>query len=115
MLGVFRVSDLEVNTQDYGLPRRHDNPEFDNVTRFPFALHPIAVWEVTSSVNMFAELVGPLPPKVGYGRRNKLRRYGRKSNGNAKRQRPENRHPRAIRRSARPSCRSYLSLASSRN
>lgn len=63
VLGVFRVSDLEVNTQDYGLPRRHENPEFDSVTRFPYALHPIAVWEITSSDSMFSELVGPLTPK----------------------------------------------------
>jgi hypothetical protein len=62
VLGVFRVSDLEVNTQDYGLPRRHETPEFDSVTRFPFALHPIAVWEITSQDNKFAELVGPLTP-----------------------------------------------------
>ncbi len=62
VLGVFRVSDLEVNTQDYGLPRKHDKSEFDSVTRFPFALHPIAVWEITSLDNMFAELVGPLTP-----------------------------------------------------
>lgn len=62
VLGVFRVSDLEVNTQDYGLPRRQENPEFDSVTRFPFALHPIAVWEITSPENKFAELVGPLTP-----------------------------------------------------
>ncbi|WP_368184629.1 hypothetical protein [Aestuariibius sp. HNIBRBA575] len=62
VLGVFRVSDLEVNTQDYGLPRKHDNSEFDSVTRFPFALHPIAVWEITSPGNIFAELVGSLTP-----------------------------------------------------
>lgn len=62
VLGVVRVSDLEVNTQDYGLPRRHENPEFDSVTRFPFALLPIAVWEITSPDNKFAELVGPLTP-----------------------------------------------------
>ena len=62
VLGVFRVSSLEVNTQDYGLPRKHDKPEFDSVTRFPFALHPIAVWEITSLRNVFADLVGPLTP-----------------------------------------------------
>lgn len=62
VLGVFRVSDLEVNTQDYDLPSKHDNPEFDSVTRFPFALHPIAVWEITSPDNIFAEQVGPLTP-----------------------------------------------------
>lgn len=60
--GVFRVSDLEVNTQDYDLPRRVDIPEFDSVTRFPFALHPITVWEITDPSNRFAELVGPLTP-----------------------------------------------------
>ena len=61
-LGVFRVSNLEVNTQDYGLPRRFANPEFDSVIRFPFALHPVAVWEITSPDNIFAKLVGPLTP-----------------------------------------------------
>jgi hypothetical protein len=62
VLGVFRVSDLEVNTQDHGLPRKQDRPELDSVARFPFALHPIAVWEITSPDNIFAELVGPLTP-----------------------------------------------------
>lgn len=62
VVGLFRVSDLEVNTQDYDLPRRLDRPEFDGVTRFPFALHPLAVWEVTTTDNIFSELVGPLTP-----------------------------------------------------
>lgn len=60
--GVFQVSDLEVNTQDYDLPRKRDRPEYDSVTRFPYALHPIAVWEIASSENIFSELVGPLTP-----------------------------------------------------
>lgn len=60
--GLYRVSDLEVNTLDYDLPRRLDRPEFDSISRFPFALHPIAVWEITSTANLFAELVGPLTP-----------------------------------------------------
>ncbi len=60
--GLFRVSDLEVNTADYDLPRRMDRLEFDSVARFPYALHPITVWEITSPHNMFAELVGPLTP-----------------------------------------------------
>lgn len=60
--GVFRVSDLEVNTQDYDLPRHHDNPNYDSVKQFPFALHPITVWEITDPNNMFAKLVGPLTP-----------------------------------------------------
>jgi hypothetical protein len=62
VVGVFQVSDLEVNTQDYDLPRSSDIPEFDGVSRFPFALHPIAVWEITISDSLFTELVGPLTP-----------------------------------------------------
>lgn len=60
--GVFRVSDLEVNTKDYELPRKLRSPEYDSVKRFPYALHPIAVWEITAPNNLFAELVGPLTP-----------------------------------------------------
>ena len=62
VLGVFQVSDLEVNTEDYGLARRHENPESDSSTRFPFALHPIAVWEIPSPNNIFADLVWSLTP-----------------------------------------------------
>jgi hypothetical protein len=40
VVGAFRVSNLEVNTQDYDLPRKRENPEYDSVTRFPFALQP---------------------------------------------------------------------------
>lgn len=58
--GVFSVSDLQVNTQDYDLPRDEARPEFDGVTRFPFALHPLAVWEIDTTENLFARLVGPL-------------------------------------------------------
>lgn len=60
--GLFRVSDLEVNTLDYDLPRRLDRPEFDSVARFPYALHPIEVWEIEGEQNLFSELVGPLTP-----------------------------------------------------
>ena len=60
--GVFQVSDLEINTQDYGVPSRSDIPVMEALARFPFALHPIAVWEITDPNNMFAELVGPLTP-----------------------------------------------------
>lgn len=60
--GLFRLSDLEVNTADYDLPRRLDRPEFDGVSRFPYALHPIAVWEISSPDNVFSQLVGPLTP-----------------------------------------------------
>jgi len=60
--GVYQVSDLEINTQDYGVPSRSDIPVMAALARFPFALHPIAVWEITDPRNMFAELVGPLTP-----------------------------------------------------
>ncbi|MBP1885710.1 hypothetical protein [Sinorhizobium mexicanum] len=62
VVGVFQVSDLEVNTQDYDLPRNHARPEFDGVTRFPYALHPLAVWQITSPGTLFSSLVGPLTP-----------------------------------------------------
>jgi hypothetical protein len=60
--GVFQVSDLEVNTHDYDLPQKDRHPDFDSVTRFPYALHPLAVWAITSPDNLFAKLVGPLTP-----------------------------------------------------
>lgn len=60
--GLFRMSDLEVNTLDYDLPRRLDRPEFDSVVRFPYALHPIEVWEIADEKNLFSDLVGPLTP-----------------------------------------------------
>jgi len=62
VVGVYRVSDLEVNIADYGLPKRDRHPEIDSRIRFPYALHPIAAWEVTTSQNRFAELVGSLTP-----------------------------------------------------
>jgi hypothetical protein len=55
VVGVYQVSDFEVNTQDYDLP-------LDNAQRFPFALHPIAVWQITPADNIFAAIVGPLTP-----------------------------------------------------
>ncbi len=62
VLGLYRVSDLEVNTLDYVISGRHDQSEIDDITRFPYSLHPVAVWEITSNDNVFAELVGPLTP-----------------------------------------------------
>lgn len=62
VVAAFRASNMEVNTQDYDLRRKQDNPEYDSVTRFPFALHPIEVWEITDPNNIFSELVGPLTP-----------------------------------------------------
>jgi hypothetical protein len=55
VVGAYKVSDLEVNTQDYDVPH-------NGITRFPFALHPIAVWQITSTNSLFAKIVGPLTP-----------------------------------------------------
>lgn len=61
VVGVFQVSGLEVDTRDYAyLGPKERHPDFDNVLRFPFALHPIAAWEVTTTDNVFSKLVGPL-------------------------------------------------------
>ena len=54
---------MEVDTSDYDLPRRWDQLEYDSVSRFPFALHPISVSEVISKENLFSELVGTLTPR----------------------------------------------------
>lgn len=62
VLGVYQVSDLEVNTQDYKGLRPERPADADGFKRFPFALHPLAVWEITSRDNVFAQLVGPLTP-----------------------------------------------------
>jgi len=56
VLGVYRVSNLEVNTRDYDYPP-------DIVSQYPCALHPIAVWKITSPDNVFTELVGSLTGK----------------------------------------------------
>ena len=60
--GIFQVSALEINTQDYGVPSRFDISVMAALARFPFALHPIAVWEITDPNSIFAELVGALTP-----------------------------------------------------
>jgi hypothetical protein len=60
VMAVYRVSDLEVNTADYGLPSRFGKVGFDSVALFPYALHPISVSEVVSSDNLFSELLGSL-------------------------------------------------------
>lgn len=62
VVGIYQVSDLEVNTQDYGLLSKHDAPEFDSSLRFPFALHPISVSKIVDDNNIFSKLVGPLTP-----------------------------------------------------
>lgn len=62
VLGVYMVSDLEVNTQDYRGGRTESTADKEGLERFPFALHPIAVWEISTPSNLFSELVGPLTP-----------------------------------------------------
>jgi len=62
VLGAYKVSDLEVNTRDYAEVLADRDLELDPATRFPYALHPIAVWEIVDPDNMFSSLVGPLTP-----------------------------------------------------
>jgi hypothetical protein len=57
--GLFRLTDLELNTADYSLPR-DVKPEYDTTTRFPYALHPLQVWSIITPENVFSKLVGPL-------------------------------------------------------
>ncbi len=63
VLAAYMVSDLEVNTRDYVDPNLDDSSWIQTVTRFPVALHPVAVWGITSANNVFSTLVGPLTPK----------------------------------------------------
>jgi hypothetical protein len=63
VVGAYRVSDMEVNTADYDLQaKHHHSTEYDSARRFPFALHPIEVFEVVSMDNIFSSIVGPLTP-----------------------------------------------------
>lgn len=60
VLGVYQVSSLEVNTQDYvGQIGQVDVLE-RVASEFPFALHPIAAWEIASSDNVFSRIAGRL-------------------------------------------------------
>jgi len=63
VVGVYRASDIEISTKDYDVPRNLDNPEYDSITKFPYALHPLEVWQIQDSDNVFSEVVGPLTPK----------------------------------------------------
>lgn len=63
VVGVYQVSDLEVNTQDYDVPTSERDLDKDGNFRFPFALHPITVWQITDAGNHFADLVGTLLPQ----------------------------------------------------
>lgn len=60
VLGLYRLSEFEVNTQDYRGLRIKSAADKASFERFPFALHPISVWEITSTNNVFSALVGPL-------------------------------------------------------
>jgi hypothetical protein len=62
VLGAYQVTDIVVNTNDYGLKSDHAAPKFDSLQRFPFALHPLAVDVITSPDAVFSSLVGPLTP-----------------------------------------------------
>ncbi|MCZ4345537.1 GIY-YIG nuclease family protein [Devosia neptuniae] len=60
VLGVYQVSSLEVNTQDYvGQIGEVDVVE-RVASKFPFALYPIAAWEITAAANVFSAIAGPL-------------------------------------------------------
>ncbi len=72
VLGVYCVSDLEVNTRDYVDVLGHDRRSEDVIARFPYALHPLRVWEITSPQNVFSELVGPLTPRHHLQARDKV-------------------------------------------
>ncbi|MCF6326349.1 MAG: hypothetical protein L3J21_03540 [Devosiaceae bacterium] len=56
VLGVYRLSDLVMNTADYQLD------DHKGVERFPYALHPLEVWAIDEKENQFSKIVGPLTP-----------------------------------------------------
>ncbi|NKX63733.1 GIY-YIG nuclease family protein [Labrenzia sp. 5N] len=60
VVGAYRVSDMEVNTRDYVDLLDEERRSEDAIDRFPYALHPLEVWEIAGQENMFSELVGPL-------------------------------------------------------
>lgn len=62
VLGAYKVSGLEVNTQDYVDRDETDEVVADAISRFPYALHPIEVQAFDPPSDLFAELVGPLTP-----------------------------------------------------
>lgn len=63
VLAAYMASGLEVNTRDYVDPSLDEASWIETVTRFPVALHPVAVWGITSANNVFSTLVGSLTPK----------------------------------------------------
>ncbi|ERP98187.1 hypothetical protein Q669_23615 [Labrenzia sp. C1B10] len=62
VLGAYKVSGLEVNTQDYVDRDEIDEGVADAISRFPYALHPIEVQAFDPPSDLFSELVGPLTP-----------------------------------------------------
>ncbi|ASQ04914.1 GIY-YIG nuclease family protein [Sinorhizobium meliloti] len=60
VLGLYQVSSLEVNTVDYINQIATSGITERAASEFPYALHPISVWEITSADNVFSRLVGPL-------------------------------------------------------
>ncbi|MFP1632917.1 GIY-YIG nuclease family protein [Zhengella sp. ZM62] len=60
VLGLYQVSDLEVNTRDYANQIADSILKERAVVEFPVAMHPIAVWEITDPNNIFSDIVGRL-------------------------------------------------------
>lgn len=60
VLGLYQVSSLEVNTRDYVDQIGEADVLERVVSKFPFALHPIAAWEITAADNVFSAIAGPL-------------------------------------------------------
>lgn len=60
VLGLYQVSSLEVNTVDYINQIETSGITERAASEFPYALHPISVWEITSPENIFSRIVGPL-------------------------------------------------------
>jgi len=50
---------LDVNTVDYNLPTHPRDLREDGTFRFPFAIHPLDVWQVTDHQNKFSEITKP--------------------------------------------------------
>jgi hypothetical protein len=60
VLGLYQVSSLEVNTIDYINEIETSGITERAASAFPYALHPIFVWQITTEENFFSRLVGPL-------------------------------------------------------
>jgi len=60
VLGLYQVSSMEVNTIDYIEQIDTSSVWARAASEFPYALHPISVWEITAPENTFSRIVGPL-------------------------------------------------------